>query len=164
MIIHFLLGVVLLISLVTDLMYRKIYNTITFPAMVFGFIYYIWTDGWNGFLFSGLGFLVGIGLLFIPFVLGGIGAGDVKLLAAIGALMGTSFVFYTFLYTCIAGGIIAIILIIKKKQGKGLYHRMMNAVTLKSVKIINDEDLHHAFPYGVAIFIGTFCAFYLGGV
>ena len=75
----------------------------------------IYTSGFEGFLFSGKGFLVGLGLLMIPYLLGGMGAGDVKLMAAIGALMGTSFVFYSFIYTALIGGLIALLLIFKKR-------------------------------------------------
>ncbi|MDQ0255750.1 prepilin peptidase CpaA [Evansella vedderi] len=161
--INVVLAIVLLISLITDLMYRKIYNVITFPAILFGLTYHTWINGWEGFLFSGIGFVVGMLLLIIPFALGGMGAGDVKLLAAIGALTGTGFVFATFLYTCIAGGIMALLIILMRKRSKDLIMRIKNALTFKSINHMDDKELHHAFPYGVAIFIGTLCAYILGG-
>lgn len=69
---------ILIISILTDLRNRKILNIVTLPAILVAFIYHFFTSGLDGLLFSGQGFLVGLGLLFIPFVMGGIGAGDVN--------------------------------------------------------------------------------------
>ncbi|MFP3361714.1 A24 family peptidase, partial [Planococcus sp. SIMBA_143] len=71
---------VLLISFITDVRNRRILNSVTFPAMGIGLLYYTMTLGLEGFLFSGAGLLVGFALLLIPYLLGGMGAGDVKLL------------------------------------------------------------------------------------
>ncbi|MBB5173477.1 A24 family peptidase [Texcoconibacillus texcoconensis] len=165
-----MLDVVLIILLVTsvftDLMYRKIFNFITFPTTLFGFTYHIWESGVDGLLFSGFGFIVGLIVLFVPFFLGGIGAGDVKLLAAIGTLKGASFVFYAFIYTCIAGGMIAMIYLLKSTRIKQVIARMISVLTLKtesSIKKNAEQYKQQTFPYGVAIFIGTLCSYWLGG-
>src|SRR4051794_10810922 len=111
-----LLLVILIISVITDLRNRKILNIVTLPTILLALFYYSFSTGFQGFAFSGLGFLVGIGILFIPFVMGGIGAGDVKLLAAIGALKGMMFVLYTGLFAGVIGGLIAVFILIKRKQ------------------------------------------------
>ncbi|MFZ7943941.1 A24 family peptidase [Neobacillus sp. 19] len=115
MILKMVLIAALLISIITDLQKRKILNIVTIPSILIALIFYATTLGWEGFVFTTRGFAVGLGLLIIPYLLGGIGAGDVKLMAAIGALMGTSFVFYSFIYTALIGGLIAVVVIIKQK-------------------------------------------------
>lgn len=168
MIILITLTLVLLISLITDIKKRKILNIITLPSILIAFIYYTVALGSSGFIFSGKGFLVGLGLLLIPYLLGGMGAGDVKLMAAIGALMGASFVFYSFMYTALIGGIIALFLIIKQK-GFGKSIKNFFSVTflrdnLGSIIINKGEQSSRIFfPYGVAIVLGTFCTLIWGG-
>lgn len=155
------LAIVLIVSFITDLRSRRILNIITLPAILFGLIYYTVTLGWQGLLFSGAGFLVGFSLLLIPYLLGGMGAGDVKLLAAIGALTGMSFVFYSFLYTALIGGVISIILILKKR---GIGHSIKSFLyIIPLLKSTQGTFIPHAadnisFPYGVAIVLGTVVA------
>ncbi|MFT4416833.1 prepilin peptidase [Fredinandcohnia humi] len=145
----------LLISFITDVRERKIYNVITFPTMLIGLIFHTITGGWDGFLYSFLGLLVGIGLLFIPYLLGGMGAGDVKLLGAIGALKGTLFVFQAFIVISIVGGLIAIVILLSKKEFGFFFKKIMFTMKFRTLDGIEKEDMHHAFPYGVAIVIGT---------
>lgn len=143
----------------------------TIPTVIIGLLYYVFTLGYEGFLFSGKGFLVGMGLLIIPYLLGGMGAGDVKLLAAIGALMGTSFVFYSFIYTALIGGIIAIILIFKKRGVRKSFSSLIfNVISIFLFKanlgtmiLQKDNNSSISFPYGVAIVLGTLCTFVWGG-
>jgi prepilin peptidase CpaA len=171
MMIFIILGSVLLISFITDIKKRKILNIVTIPAIIFGFIYYTTFEGWSGFLFSGKGFLIGLGLLIIPYLVGGMGAGDVKLMSAIGALMGTSFVFYSFIYTALIGGFIGLLLIFKSRgfmnSVKSLYFNITNIVlfrsSLGSIIIQTDNKSSISFPYGVAIVLGTLCTLVWGG-
>jgi prepilin peptidase CpaA len=169
MIINIILIGGLLISLITDVYKRRILNIITIPSILIAIVYYTVTLGVPGLIFSGKGFIVGLGLLLIPYLLGGMGAGDVKLMAAIGALMGTSFVFYSFIYTALVGGAIAIILIIKEK---GFWHPLKSFLfnvtffrsNLGSMIISKREQPSSiSFPYGVAIVLGTFCTLIWGG-
>ncbi|MEH7352857.1 prepilin peptidase [Neobacillus drentensis] len=168
MIITIILLTILIISLITDVMKRKILNIVTLPTILIAFSYYTLNLGVNGFFFSGKGFLVGLGLLLIPYLLGGMGAGDVKLMAAIGALMGTSFVFYSFIYTAIIGGLIALILVIKTNGFNNSFKSLFfNTVFLKSnlgsVILQKDKKSSISFPYGVAIVLGTLCTLIWGG-
>lgn len=177
MFIPLVLGLVLIISLITDIRKRRIFNIVTIPAIFIGLIYYTMTLGWDGFLLSGKGFLVGLGLLLIPYLMGGMGAGDVKLMAAVGALMGPEFTLYSFIYTAIIGGIIALIIIIKAKGLLNLIKSWWNIFKSIFFKILllknnfgemvvyknNPSASKIAFPYGVAIVLGTVCALVLGG-
>ncbi|MEH7381312.1 A24 family peptidase [Bacillus sp. JJ1533] len=145
----------LLISFITDIKERKIYNLVTFPTMLIGLIFHTVSNGWDGLQFSFFGILTGFGLLLIPYVLGGMGAGDVKLLGAIGALKGSTFVFQSFFVIAIIGGVIAIAILIHKKEVGFFFKRIFFAMRFRTLDGIDKEDMHHAFPYGVAIVIGT---------
>lgn len=168
MILTIILVLILIVSLATDLKYRKIFNCVTLPTIIFAFLFYLLNGGLKGFLFSGEGFVVGLVLLIIPYLLGGMGAGDVKLMAAIGALMGSNFVFYSFIYTALIGGVIAFFLIIKARGLMNLVKSFfLNVVffrsNLGSIIIPNDKNSSISFPYGIAIVLGTFCTLIWGG-
>ncbi|WP_066387117.1 A24 family peptidase [Neobacillus mesonae] len=163
-----LLLIVLFISLYTDLKSRKILNIVTLPTILFGIVYNIYNMGMEGFLFGGKGFLVGIGLLLIPYLLGGMGAGDVKLMTAIGTLMGVNFVFYSFIYTALIGGAIAIVLIIKQRgcinsMKSFFYSVIFLRSNLGSILIPKEKHSSISFPYGIAIVLGTLCTLVWGG-
>jgi prepilin peptidase CpaA len=74
--------------MVTDLWKGRIYNAVTYPAIVLGFIAQIALHGTTGFWTALAGFSVGFFPAFLLFALGGLGGGDVKLLAAVGAIAG----------------------------------------------------------------------------
>ncbi len=84
---------------------------LTLPSIGVGLFYYTLSQGASGFVFSLSGTLLGIGLLIVPYLMGGMGAGDAKLLGSVGAILGPKGVFIAFLFTAIAGGIYAIILL-----------------------------------------------------
>lgn len=151
---------ILAISILTDLKSRKILNVVTLPAIVIALIYHSITAGFTGFTFSGLGFLVGLGLLFIPFVMGGIGAGDVKLLAAIGAWKGTLFILYTGIYAAIIGGLFALIVLLKERKLGFTVKSMVFSLfylrgTKGSLQISNTKGETLSIPYAIPIACGA---------
>lgn len=93
----------------TDLKNRKIPNKITLPFAIGGLILHLYESGWGGAKVSLLGFLLGFFIFLFPYILGVMGAGDVKLMAALGAITSWKFILYTSLYTALVGGIIVII-------------------------------------------------------
>jgi prepilin peptidase CpaA len=92
----------------TDTIYSKIPNIFTVIFITVGFLTNIIISGLPGVLFSVTGFIVGIALLLIPFLMGGMGAGDVKALAALGAFLGPSMTFHIFLYMGCIGGLLGL--------------------------------------------------------
>ncbi|MFD1039290.1 prepilin peptidase [Virgibacillus byunsanensis] len=155
---------ILIISTITDLRNRKILNMVTLPAILVALIYHWFTTSLDGFIFSGLGFLVGLGLLFIPFIMGGIGAGDVKLLAAVGAWKGTMFVLYTGVYAAIIGGLISLIILIKRRQfGFTLKSMLFSILYLKgtkgSLQVPSDTKQPVSIPYAIPIALGALLTF-----
>lgn len=104
-------------SLYTDLLWRKIPNYITMSAIVIGFWFYgIHSVTGQGLEFALKGLLTGIGILILPFIMGGTGGGDVKLFGALGALLGSQAVLSIFIYTAITGGVICLFLLLKKQK------------------------------------------------
>jgi len=79
-----------------------------------------------GLLFSFLGIVLGCGLLILGFIWGGIGAGDIKMLMAVGALMGWFFVLFTFVYSVILAAVFALILYIATGRIKYLFKNIKN--------------------------------------
>ena len=104
----------------TDLRSRRIPNVLTFGASFAAIVFFGLSNGWAGALWSVEGWLIGC-LLFLPwFLLGGMGAGDVKLLAAFGAWVGPSSAVWLALYAGLAGGVFAIVISI----GRGYLREM----------------------------------------
>ena len=93
-----LVVVLCLICGYTDLRYSKIYNKVVFPAWIAGFALNFAFGGVRGLLWALLGWGVGMAIQWVPFMLNFAKAGDVKLLAAMGALKGWAFCSFGFLY------------------------------------------------------------------
>ena len=156
------LGLIMVICAMFDLKTNRIPNFITYPSMLIAFSYYGISNGLVGLAFSGSGLLVGIGLFIIPYLMGGMGAGDAKLMGVVGAVLGVKGVFITALFTALVGGIYAvIILIVNPSFSKGFIHKGLQ--TLKFYIIFKEfipipETKGEKAPklcYGVAIALGT---------
>jgi len=92
-----------------DLATRRIPNVLTFSAALVALAVHGYVAGWTGAGMSLAGWLVGVALFFPIFALGGMGAGDVKLLGALGAWLGPSAVGWVALFSAIAGGVMALV-------------------------------------------------------
>lgn len=165
---NILLILVLIICVITDLKSRKIYNKVIFPTLLLAFISHVSLGGWLSLSFALKGFSIGLAILLIPYLMGGMGAGDVKLLALIGALKGSSFVLYTSIYMAIAGGIIALFLLILHKKLLHFLKSLPYALNgLKyGIKISMKEEaslMTSAYPYGVPIALGAILSMLLEG-
>lgn len=156
------LGIVLAVAAVTDLRFRKIPNLLTFPAIATALCYHVTTGGLEGFLFSASGLVLGIAVLIVPFLMGGMGAGDAKLMGVVGAVLGPKGAFIATLLTCLIGGIYAlIILIIHRDVSKKKLKRWWTAIKIfiytRQVVVIS-EDMKENYPelcYGIAIVTAT---------
>src|SRR5262245_37379138 len=98
-----------LVAAVTDIWKFKVYNVLTLPLLAAGLLY-------HGFRFeladSLLGILFGFAALVPLYLVGGMGGGDVKLMAAVGAWLGMPLTFYVFLASSLAAGLYSIGLVV----------------------------------------------------
>lgn len=106
---HIAVLLIALVACITDLRTRRIPNLLTFGAAAAGLVFHALLPQGGGLAGAALGLVVGIAVFFIPFALGGLGGGDVKLLGALGAWLGVSEIVWLALYTGVAGGVMAII-------------------------------------------------------
>lgn len=98
-----------LVAAVTDVRSHRIPNVLTFGAAVAAVLVHGYADGWSGAAAGAAGWLLGAVIFFPFFALGGMGAGDVKLLAALGAWLGPGAIVWVALYGSIAGAVMALI-------------------------------------------------------
>jgi prepilin peptidase CpaA len=96
------------IACVVDLRTRRIPNALTFGGAAAALAYRLATGGAAGAADGLGGWLVGLALLLVPYALGGMGAGDVKLLAALGAWLGPAETLWLGIYTNVAAGLMAL--------------------------------------------------------
>jgi len=164
------LGLTLSIAVFTDWREHKIYNKLLVPAFFTALLLHMFQGGISGLTSSLLGAALGFVLLLLPYLMGGMGAGDVKLLAVIGAFGGALFVFTSFLYGAIIGGLISAFLLARRKAlGNTMKHFLLFLPILQKPDL--NEDINDAsqekFPYGIAIAAGTLITLLLplgGGV
>ncbi len=159
----------LLISL-TDTFYRKIPNLFTLPLILTGVTFNIYSDGLSGALTAGLGFLLGLGLFLIPFLLGGMGAGDVKALAAVGTLVGPATIFQVFLYASMIGAVMSVLHYLSNRSLlETLARWRMSLLAFATTRekesfspVMQGETLK--FPYAAAIAFGYFSFIQWGAI
>jgi prepilin peptidase CpaA len=143
-----------------DVRYRRIPNPFVLATLISGVAMNAIFGGLSGLLASCAGCAFAFVLMFLLHVFGAMGAGDVKLFAAIGAVMGAHLVLPTFVVVIITGGLLATISIIRA----GVVFATMQRVLLILVgllpgwempKFAVPADRRTTIPYGVAITIGS---------
>jgi len=153
--------IVLLVATLTDLSQRRIPNLLTYPAMLMGALVNSYQSGVDGLLFGMGGVALGLGLLLIFHLLGMMGAGDVKLMGAVGSFLGPMGVFQAFLFTALAGGVYAVIVLALKGQLirflKRLWQSLYLSIVQRKPMLLPDEGAKElpVLCYGVAIAVGT---------
>ena len=145
------LVVFLAVIIATDLTRSRIPNAATFPAMVVGLGLAALESVPGGLFERGLAdhaaALASAFVLSFPlYAVGAMKAGDVKLLMAIGALMGTAFLFNAAVYGALLGGLFAVVYIAVQRLARGRPLR---------------EALRSFMPYGVALGLGAFVALFV---
>lgn len=183
LIIKAVLIIAVIIAAFYDIKEKRIPNILTFPTILTGILLNTIFNGFQGLTYSIIGFFTGMALFFIPFALGAMGAGDVKLMGAIGSLMGWRFAVFATLFSAIAGLFVVIVYLIYQRK---LFYLLKKyfivlarpiiqflALSFKSEKLnqihkklfLEKHESHHEklyLPYGVAIALGTL--FTLSGI
>lgn len=157
------LAIILLIASFTDFRTQKIPNLLTFTGTFIAISYHLFSGGLQGFLFSFLGVVIGIAVLIVPYAMGGMGAGDVKLMGTVGSFLGAKGAFFSFLFTALFGGIYAfIIILVFRKIFQGYFKQLFNTIlnlflTRKySPGPLIENKKKPRLCYGIAIALGTF--------
>jgi prepilin peptidase CpaA len=159
-----LLAVLVCIAGVTDIRHRRIPNWLTLSGVCAGLALHAATAGFAGFKFSAAGLSLGFGAYLVLYLLRAIGAGDVKLMAAVGAIVGPAGWLAVFVATALAGGVLALGLIVfKKRVRQTLWNSFFIVSEIAHLRAPyqrrSDLDVKDArsvnMPHGVAIAAGT---------
>lgn len=156
---------------VTDVWKFKIYNVMTVPMMVSGIVYHATANGPEGFFDSFCGLMFGGAILMLPFLMGGMGAGDLKLLAAIGAWLGMPMTVNVFIASGLASGLCAFVMIAYQQSFSAalvdahvMWQRLGCFATLPSREdwmqpiVPKNRKRRRVIPYGAMIAFGIVMA------
>jgi prepilin peptidase CpaA len=158
---------VVAVATVTDLRSRRIPNWLVLPFLLVGFSLRAWLQGGHGILYSLAG--LGVGSLFFGILwwMGGMGMGDVKLCAAIGAWIGPSQMLTALVLTGISGGVIALCwaaaggFLDELFRGSGdLICSLKTRGMRPHPELVLDNPFTRKMPYAPAIAIGTIVSFF----
>jgi prepilin peptidase CpaA len=140
-----------------DLLTRRIPNWLTIPAIILGLVAQFWYLGFTGLFSSFLGTLLGFGLFFPIYYLGYMGAGDVKLLMAIGSWVGWDSCLHIAIYSVILGGVYAFFDILFHRRGIVVIKNTFSFLRSILVPFLVVEKLHldkdRKFAFGFYIFL-----------
>jgi prepilin peptidase CpaA len=165
---HVIITAIALTGCLWDLQTRRIPNYLTFGGATLGVLYALVTGGWQAAAVSAAGWAVGL-ILFIPFfLLRGLGGGDVKLLAALGAWFGPAGMLVLAFYTAVAGGLLALVVVLFTGYFSTAFKNLWlllchwRVTGLKAVPDISLDNPHsRRLPYGVAIAAGAVTTLWL---
>jgi prepilin peptidase CpaA len=146
-----------------DIRTHKIPNLLTFPTILAATAYFTAVQGYQGFLFSIGGLFTGLALLLLPYLMGGMGAGDAKLMGAVGAWLGAGNTIKAFLFIASTGCIYGLIVVIVHRhrfQGylKQLWLTAQTFLLARKYVPVESGAVVMSRPkvyYGVAIAAGT---------
>jgi prepilin peptidase CpaA len=168
-----LVTITLIVAAVIDGYKLKVPNWLTFPMIFSGWAFGAASSGWEGLAWSLAGTAVGLGLLLPAYAVGGMGAGDVKLLAGVGAWVGGSVTLYAFCVSAIVGGVLALGMVLSR--GAWIRHRDLFWMICGELMTIHDPEQLSAIaaqrkstmmllPYGIPIALGTIGYFAWSGM
>lgn len=149
---------VFLIALYWDLKYQRIPNLLCITALIMGIIVQYFFSGWMGLLTAFVGVGLAFILLFPAFALQLLGAGDVKLMLAIGSFLDAKLLLWSILYAVIAGAITSLCLAFYQLGWKPfkevLLHYWRCLYLRQFIRPSNQEFLTMKVPYAPALAIG----------
>ncbi|HVF56442.1 MAG TPA: prepilin peptidase [Pyrinomonadaceae bacterium] len=155
----FLVPLALVISYY-DVRYRRIPNLFVLITLSVGLMLNAFYGGLDGALLSLGGCALAFGLMFVLHVFGAMGAGDVKLFAAIGSIVGSSLVLPTFFVIVLTGALLAVVSMVRAGAVRSTMHNvlmilvgMMPGWTMPRFAV--PVDRRYTIPYGVAITFGS---------
>ena len=151
-----------------DLRTRRIPQVLTLGGALAGWVFHFASGGWSGAALSAAGWALGMAIFLAPFALGGLGAGDVKLLGALGAWLGPGDVIWLALYAGIAGGILAVLVSLATgyvSQALANVRLLITHWTVNGIRPLPELTLQHGrgprLAYAVPILAGTMVRLWL---
>ena len=150
---------------------RRVPNWLNAAIAAMGFMAQGWFFGWSGLGAGALGLLVGFAVLIVPWLMHGMGAGDVKLMMAIGVWLGPGWTALAFCVGGVVGGVIAVVMILSSGRFWQAYANMATiAYKLSNRSTILSEfgsaksfgNSSQLLPYGVPLTVGTLMVFFGG--
>jgi prepilin peptidase CpaA len=143
-----------------DVRYRRIPNAFVLATLLSGLIINTIYGGLNGTLMSLGGCAIAFILMFMLHIFGAMGAGDVKLFAAVGSLTGVNMVLPTFLVVILTGGALALLLTLRSGAVRATMQRVLQILVgllpgWEMPRFAVPVDRRHTIPYGVAITFGS---------
>ena len=165
--------IVLIVAAVIDGAILKVPNWLTFPFIMTGWVHWTMQEGVSGLGWSLWGTFVGMMLLLVLRNVGGMGAGDVKLLAGVGAWLGAMITLWAFAATAIVGGIMAAVMIWRSPNPSK--HLQMGIKILQEWKTVRKpselakiarerKSSMYLLPYGIPMAIGSIAYFAYEGM
>ncbi|HUT88769.1 MAG TPA: A24 family peptidase [Thermoguttaceae bacterium] len=166
--------ITLVVAALIDGYKLKVPNWLTFPMVMSGWVASAVFCGltglgwWTGLGWSLLGTAVGLGLLLPAYAIGGMGAGDVKLLAGVGAWVGVTHTFWAFVISVVVGAVIAVGMVLYRRRWR--HHQSQFLGILTEILIVRNPSQLSAMaaerkssmmllPYGIPIAIGSIAYF-----
>ena len=163
-----LVTITLVVAAVIDGWKLKVPNWLTFPMIVCGWIYSGYFFGWEGLGWSLGGTAVGLAVLLPAYAIGGMGAGDVKLMAGVGAWVWATNTLYAFCISALVGGVIALGMGLDRRGWKkhknqflGIFNEILTVRNPEQLSAIAAErkSTMLLLPYGIPLAIGTIAYF-----
>jgi prepilin peptidase CpaA len=168
-----LVCVVLIVAAYIDGKQLRVPNWLTYPMVASGLVYSAVAGGWAGLGDGLLGMVVGLLCLLPLYAVGGMGAGDVKLLAGVGAWVGATVTFYAFCVSTVVGAVIAVLMVLYRRAATKHYAQLLLIFT-EWLTIKNPKELSRIaaerkpsmllLPYGIPICIGSIAYFFYEGM
>ena len=164
---------VLIVAAYIDGKELRVPNWITFPMVLSGLIFNCWMAGWSGLGLALVGMFVGLLCLLPLYAVGGMGAGDVKLMAGIGAWLGWQITVYSFVATVVVGAVMAVLMVWYKKSFVKHYGNFLTIVnewlTIRDPRELSKiaaerKPSMFLLPYGIPIAIGSIGYFFFAGL
>lgn len=143
-----------------DVRYRRIPNSFVLAALISGLLINTILGGASGALESLGGCALAFGLMLMLHIFGAMGAGDVKLFAAVGSVIGAGLVLPTFFVVALTGGVLAVYTMVRAGRVRDTLFRVLQIFVgflpgWQMPRFAVPSDRRHTIPYGVAITFGT---------
>lgn len=151
----------------------RVPNWLTYPMVLSGLVYGAAVGGWGGLGAALLGMMMGLATLLPLYAVGGMGAGDVKLMAGMGAWVGASTTWYAFCVSVVVGAIMAVCMAAYRRKLGHHYQNFwliaMEWLTIKDPRQLaaiaaERKPTMLLLPYGIPICIGSIMYFVYAGL